>query len=198
MIEAVFSKRLGPFRLSASMTDSGFILLTGRNGAGKSTYLLTLAGQYLPDSGRIELNGREVSRLPLESRRVAFVNQSTFFGHLSVREHIMWGARGSRIDERFNSVKKSLDIGFVGKVGSLSLGQRIRVAIATAIMSSPELLLIDEAISNLSERAEVLKELSSLSSSLGFDIVHASQDENDGNVFDHRYHLDEGTMTKLS
>lgn len=198
MIEAIFSKRLGSFNLTASMSDSGFILLSGRNGAGKSTFLLTLAGQYVPDTGDIRVNGREVSRVPLESRRIAFVNQSTYFGHLTVKEHIMWGARGPEADERFNRVIKSLAIVFDGKVGSLSLGQRIRVALATAIMSSPELLLIDEAISNLSERDEVLKELHSLSSGLGFDIVHASQDEEGGEAVDHRYHLVEGVMTKLS
>lgn len=198
MIEAIFSKSLNSFKLIASMSDSGFILLTGRNGAGKSTYLLTLAGQYLPDTGGIKVNGREVSRLPLESRRIAFVNQSTYFSHLSVKEHIMWGARGPNMEERFRGVVKGLDIDFAGKVGSLSLGQRIRVALATAIMSAPEVLLIDEAISNLSERGEVLRELGSLSSSLGFDVVHASQDDDNADTVDHRYHLVDGVMTKLS
>ena len=198
MLEAVFSKSLGPFKLTASMRDGGFILLTGRNGAGKSTFLLTLAGQYLPDFGGKKGNGRAVSRVPLENRRIAFVNQSTYFGHLSVKEHIMWGARGEKVDERFGSVMKGLDIDFDGKVGSLSLGQRIRVALATAIMSSPELLLIDEAISNLSERTEVLKELGSLSAGLGFDVVHASQEDDNRGLVDHRYHLADGVMSKLS
>lgn len=196
MIEAIFSKKLGSFNLNASMKDGGLIFLTGRNGAGKSTYLLTLAGQYLPDTGTVKVNGRDVTNVPLESRRIAFVNQSTFFGHLFVGDHIMWGARGRNIADRYKSVVKGLGISYNGKVGALSLGQRIRVALATAIMSSPELLLIDEAISNLSEKTEVLSELKLLCTSLGFDVIHATQDDGDGDVADHAYHLADGIMTR--
>ncbi len=197
MIEAKFIKKLGSFSLDADMNDSGFILLTGRNGAGKSTYLLCLTGQQPFDSGHLLINGKEVTGKPVRERRIAFVNQSTYFPHLDVDSHIMWAVHGSRDEISSRNVREKLAIDYSGKVGQLSLGQRIRVAIATAILASPEVLLIDEAVSNLSEKKEILLELKSISSERHFDIVYVSQDVDESSVANHHYVLEGGKMNKV-
>ena len=197
MIEAHFSLHKGDFSLEAEMSDSGMILLTGKNGAGKSTFLLCLLGQRSPDSGRMALNGRELADLPTEKRRVAFVNQSTFGPHWDVEKHLIWGAGRIPPDTAsISDARKGLGIDYGGKVGRLSLGQKIRVAIATAVLSSPEALLIDEALSNLSERLAVLSWLREWSVYSKTDIVYVSQDQSESNFADHHYVIEEGRMSR--
>lgn len=198
MIEAEFTKKLDAFSLTARMSDSGFILLTGRNGAGKSTFIYSLLGLYAVDSGGIKLNGKEIAGLPIDRRRIGFVNQSTFFPHLDVDRHILWGLRHRQpVRLSLNEIKERLGITFSGRVGKLSLGQRIRVALATSIIASPEALLIDEAISNLSERFEVLGELRSLAEEGGMDIVYVSQDPSEARAASHHYVVEGGIMSRL-
>lgn len=199
MIDAHFEKRIGSFKLEASIRDSGLLLLTGRNGAGKSTCLLCLLGRYDIDAGYVRLNGRDLAGIPVGERRIAFVNQSTYFGHLDVDRHLLWGERrgtaaSAAVDMR--RLKEVLGIDYGGKVGKLSLGQRIRVAIGTAIISSPEALLLDEAVSNLSEPSEFLGKLKSIASEMGIDVLYVSQDPGEGKVADHHYILRDGKMSR--
>lgn len=198
MIQAHFTKHLGVFNLQASMEDSGFILLSGRNGAGKSTFLLCLLGKHSVDSGAVHVNGRDVTCLPVEQRRIAFVNASTCFPHMDVAKHLAWGAREVKPDKStIGEIRRRLGITFEGKVGKLSLGQRIRVSLATAILSNPEVLLIDEAISNLSGKDQILSELVLISKETHFDTVYVTQDTSEKSGIEHNYVLEEGRMTKI-
>ncbi len=198
MIQARFSKRLGAFNLQAIMEDSGFILLSGRNGAGKSTFLLCLLGKHSVDSGSIFVNGRDVTVLPVEKRHIAFVNASTCFPHMDVVKHLSWGAKDVKPDKsRVDDIRSRLGITFEGKVGRLSLGQRIRVSLATAILSNPEVLLIDEAMSNLSEKDRIISEIVFISKEMHFDTVYVLQDSSEKSGIEHNYLLEEGRMTKI-
>ena len=198
MIQARFSKRLGAFNLQAVMEDSGFILLSGRNGAGKSTFLLCLLGKHPIDSGSIFVNGRDVTVLPVEKRHMAFVNASTCFPHMDVVKHLSWGAKDVKPGKSvMDDIRSRLGITFEGRVGRLSLGQRIRVSLATAILSNPEVLLIDEAMSNLSEKDRIISEMVSISKESHFDTVYVSQDPSEKSGIEHNYLLEEGRMTKI-
>lgn len=196
-IDAHFTKKLGAFRLSADMKDGGLILLTGRNGAGKSTFLLCLLGYHALDSGSIVLNGRDVTEVPVERRHIAFVSQSTYFGHMDVEKHLSWGMTDDgRASHEIGAVREKLGIDYEGRVRELSLGQRIRVAIATAVLASPEALLLDEAISNLSGQFAVLGELKILAAERKFDLVCVSQGPEWTKVADHHYAIEQGSMSR--
>src|SRR5437870_10009237 len=92
MIEANVEKTLGTFVLNAELNDGGFIRLTGRNGSGKSTLLNIIAATLAPDRGKIVVNSRDVTNLPIEKRRVVLVTPDSWIPHLEVARHIVWGA----------------------------------------------------------------------------------------------------------
>ena len=199
MIEADLRTRLGPFRLNARLGDSGFICLVGRNGSGKSVLMKTIAGFRAPDEGYIRVNGREVTRLPVESRGVVMVTPGSSIPHLQVDAHLMWGSKLNKVvhtSERIARVKAELGIDFTGRVSKLSLGMNERVALATALLSSPKVILVDEAFSNLHDRREFISSYRELTSRAGIDVVFSTQDEADGELAQHLYKLEDGRATK--
>ncbi|MGC9209828.1 MAG: ABC transporter ATP-binding protein [Acidilobus sp.] len=146
---------LGP--LDMTVKDGELALVFGPNGAGKSTLLKTIAGLYVPASGSIVLDGRDITRAPIESRSVGYVPQSyALFEHMSVRANIEFGLRIRRVpaQEREKIVlelARKLDIIDLldRKPRELSGGQMQRVAIARALAVRPRALLLDEPLSNL-------------------------------------------------
>ena len=199
MIEVQARKRLGEFSLAAEMNDSGFICLAGRNGSGKTSLLKAIAGLLQLDEGIIKINGLEVTRLPVEKRSVIMVRPSSFFPHLDVDSHITWGARLKRMklgEGTVSKVKTELGIDFDGSVRDLSLGMRERVALATALLASPKVILVDEAFSNLHGRDEFMTSYGKLSREAGIDVVFSSQEEEDGQLSDHLYTISNGITAK--
>ena len=90
-------------------------------------------------------------------------------------------------EERLQAVKEALGIDFQGKVGKLSLGMRERVSLATALLSAPAAILVDEAFSNLHEREEFIAAYRKLTTDAGIDVVFSTQDESDGRLAEHLY-----------
>ncbi len=192
-------KRLGQFSLEAEVCDGGLICLAGRNGSGKTTFLRVLAGLARADAGRVAVNGREVTGLPVEERGLVFVTPGSAIASMEVDSHLRWGAglRKAKIpEERLAAVKEELGIDFRGRVGSLSLGMRGRVALATALLASPSGVLVDEAFSNLHAREEFISSYRRLAAEAGIDVVFSSQDEADGRLAEHLYAMDEGRATR--
>ena len=198
MIEVQARKRLGEFSLAAEMNDSGFICLAGRNGSGKTSLLKAIAGLLQLDEGIIKINGLEVTRLPVEKRSVIMVRPSSFFPHLDVDSHITWGRlKRMKLGEgKVSKVKTELGIDFDGSVRDLSLGMRERVALATALLASPSVILVDEAFSNLHGRDEFMTSYGKLSREAGIDVVFSSQEEEDGQLSDHLYTISNGITAK--
>ena len=177
-LEARFTvRRSGDFTLDLrlSIPAGRTTALLGPNGAGKSTAVGAVAGLLPVDSGRIELAGRvlddpdEDVLLPPEARRVGVVFQDhLLFPHMSVLENVAFGlrSRGSPRDEA-----RSRALAWIGRVGlegmadrrprELSGGEARRVALARALATEPELLLLDEPLSALdvSGRAELRRVL---------------------------------------
>ena len=154
------SKRWGQFahRQVNLTVDSGeFFVLLGPSGAGKSLLLELIAGLARPDSGRIHINGVDVTALPPEKRNVGLVwQQQMLFPHMTAGENIAYGpkARGVGSDERRERVSRLAQILRVREildrpVSQLSVGQRQRVALARAVAGEPDVLLLDEPFSSL-------------------------------------------------
>ena len=151
---------LSDFTLDVTVTLSrGTTALYGPSGAGKTTLLELIAGIRNPQSGSIELDGRAISNLPSRLRRVGYVPQDdALFPHLSVRQNVFYGGNAKSDD-----VVDVLEIGSLMHRGvqKLSGGERKRVALARALLTRPDVLLLDEPLAgvDLALRDRVLEYL---------------------------------------
>jgi ATP-binding cassette subfamily B protein/subfamily B ATP-binding cassette protein MsbA len=155
---------------SLSVPGGSVVALVGPSGAGKTTLTDLVARFYDPTSGAILLNGIDLRRLRLRSYRslLAVVQQDTFLFDGTVRENIAYGRRGvtqEQIDDaarRANALEfiRQLPEGFDTLIGErgfkLSGGQKQRISIARAILADPQILILDEATSNLDTESEQL------------------------------------------
>jgi molybdate/tungstate transport system ATP-binding protein len=199
MIEAAVRKQLNQFSLDATMSEDGFTCLAGKNGSGKTTFLKIIAGLTKPDGGYVKIDGRDVTGMPLEKRRVVMVTPASSIPTLQVDGHLRWGAKLKGVgigEEKLKSVKEQLGIDFHGQVGKLSLGMRERVSLATALLSSPSVILVDEAFANLHEREEFISSYRKLAADAGIDVVFSTQDDSDGRLAEHLYTMEEGRTTR--
>jgi molybdate/tungstate transport system ATP-binding protein len=198
MIETRVRVQLGEFRLYAELQGGGMICLAGKNGTGKTTLLRTIAG-FLPIAeGFVRVGGADVTKKSAEDRDVVLVTPSTCIPHLGVDSHIMWGARlkGLRPQKEYVvKVKSELGIDYGGTVGTLSRGTRQRVALATALLSSPRAILVDEAFLGLNDREAFVSTYGKLARQAGVDVIFSSQDEADGKLADYLYVLNNGMAT---
>jgi len=153
-------RRLRDFTLSIDLAvrPGEILLLTGRNGSGKSTALHLIAGLMKPESGYVRCQGTVLfdresgTDIPTEERRIGYIFQNAVvFPHLTVYDNIAYGCRARGIDPAATAriVKKLLNRLAIGhlseiKAGQLSGGQRQMVVLARALAIEPILLLLDE------------------------------------------------------
>ena len=164
-----------------------FFTLLGPSGSGKTTTLRLIAGFERPDSGRIELAGRDVASMPPFDRPVNTVFQDyALFPHMTVRDNVEYGLRVKRVpkSERRRRGEGALEMvrlrGFEDrKPGQLSGGQRQRVALARAIVNHPQALLLDEPLGalDLKLRQELQIELKELQQELGMTFMYVTHDQ---------------------
>ncbi len=173
--------------VSFVVPEGHLVALLGPSGCGKSTTLRLIAGLEEPTSGRIEIAGRDVTRLPPSERRISMVFQSyALFPHLTVAENIVFGlrVRGVGRTERDERLRKVADIVELApylerKPAQLSGGQRQRVALARAIIAERPVCLMDEPLSNLDAqlRHEMRVEIRALQQRLGMTMVYVTHDQ---------------------
>src|SRR6202035_2468457 len=144
--------------------------LVGPSGAGKSTIIGLIAAFYTPTSGRVLVDGIDLSTVRLSSYRtqLGVVLQETFLFDGSIRENVSFSrpdaseeemkaaCRIARVDEFAESFPQGYDTVVGERSGSLSGGQRRRISIARAILADPRILILDEATSSLDSESEAL------------------------------------------
>ncbi|ADG13748.1 ABC transporter related protein [Methanocaldococcus infernus ME] len=163
------------------------ISLLGPSGCGKTTLLRIIAGFETLNNGRIILNEDDITNLPPHKRNVGMVFQNyALFPHLNVFENIAYGlkVRGLKPNEIKEKVKNVLSLvnleGFENyMIYELSGGMQQRVAVARALVIEPEVLLLDEPLSNLDAklRVKMRKELKKLQRTLGITTIYVTHDQ---------------------
>jgi len=172
----------------------------GKNGSGKTTLINTLAGFYEVDSGRIVVNGVDVTGLEAYRRGIVVVNHNSHLPNMEVDDHLVYGLKlkGLSTDrKRLELVKSSLGINYNGKVGKLSLGMKLRVALATALLSTPKAILVDEVFSSLHDSVKALEAYKRLSGEWGIDVLYTTQSADEGKVADKLYLIESGRTSLL-
>src|SRR5215469_4839912 len=143
--------------MNLTIEDGEFVALLGPSGCGKSTSLFMLAGIYLPNGGELLFDGRMVNEVEARDRNVGVVFQSyALYPHMTVRDNILFPLRFKRVPREAALRRASAAASLVHvedlldrRPGELSGGQQQRVALARALVKEPQLLLLDEPLSNL-------------------------------------------------
>jgi iron(III) transport system ATP-binding protein len=158
---AAITKRLGNMTvvddLDLDIKPGELFFLLGPSGCGKTTILRMIAGFYQPDTGQILFDGRDVSRVPPHKRHTGMVFQNyALWPHMSVWQNVAYGLRMHRVAaaEQRRRVQRALDLvqmtAFAERMpNQLSGGQQQRVALARALVLEPDVILLDEPLSNL-------------------------------------------------
>jgi len=164
-----------------------FFTLLGPSGSGKTTLLRLIAGFERPDSGRIELGGRDITDVPPYARDVNTVFQDyALFPHMSLLQNIEYGMRVRRVgrSERRERALRALEMVRLTGLGErkpaqLSGGQRQRVALARAIVNEPQVLLLDEPLGalDLKLRQEMQLELQHVQREVGITFIYVTHDQ---------------------
>lgn len=164
-----------------------FFTLLGPSGCGKTTLLRTIAGFENPDSGSISFGGQNIIHLPAWERNIGFVFQNyALWPNMTILQNIAYGLKLREIpaQEIKKQVKEVLDIvslpGIENKFPEqLSGGQQQRVAIARAIVIDPQMLLLDEPLSNLDAklRVSLRKQIREIQKRLGFTVIYVTHDQ---------------------
>jgi molybdate/tungstate transport system ATP-binding protein len=201
VLDVRVSRVIGAFHLEAEIHDSGFICVSGLNGSGKTTLLNLIAGNMAPDTGYVRINSEDVTRLPVERRGVVLVTPESMIPHLDVDKHLAWGAKAKKSltsADRTTRVREELGISYGGRVDKLSLGMRERVSLATALLSRPKVILVDEAFANIDHKEDFIQAFSGLCRETETDLVCTTQSEADAKLSDHHYTMVAGETTRKS
>lgn len=143
--------------VALSIESGDVIALVGGSGTGKSTLLRVIAGLLVPDTGRVVLDGRDLTDVPTHRRGIGMVFQDNqLFPHLTVAENVAFGikmAGGDRAAQRSQATQSLRDVGLAGfeerLVTELSGGEAKRVALARTLATEPQVVLLDEPLTGL-------------------------------------------------
>jgi len=174
-------------RADLSVRDGELFTLLGPSGCGKTSLLRLLAGFYQPDEGEIRFGERVVSGLPPYERNIGMVFQNyALWPHMTVAGNVAYGLKlrklgGAEIATRLAEGLRKVNLtGYESRYpGQLSGGQQQRVALARALVLNPDILLLDEPLSNLDAkiRLQVRAEIRKLQQELGITTIYVTHDQ---------------------
>jgi iron(III) transport system ATP-binding protein len=181
--------------------------ILGPSGCGKTTTLRMIAGLERPTSGRVWIQGRDVTDLGPSERHLSMMFQSyALFPHLDVLGNVMYGLRMSGVPTPQASTRAAEALRQVGLLGldarfpsELSGGQQQRVALARALVLEPAVLLFDEPLSNLDARLrrEMREEIRALQQRLGLTVAYVTHDQGEAMaVSDHIIVMRDGVIAQ--
>ncbi len=185
------AKRFGTYQalhnIDLTISDQEFMVLLGASGCGKSTLLRIIAGLETPSEGEVWIGGRRIDHLPPKDRGIAMVFQNyAVFPHLTVFENIGFGLRMQKMpnDEVTRRVERTAELMHIEQLtgrysGELSGGQRQRVAVARALAMEPDVILMDEPLSNLDAllRLEMRAELKGVLAESNTTAIYVTHDQ---------------------
>lgn len=173
--------------ITTTINDGELVSLLGPSGCGKSTTLMLLSGLYKPTSGQIFFGDKDVTKWDAEKRGIGMVFQNyALYPHLSVLKNIMFPLKMQKVPkneakERAKEMAELVQIGHLldRKPGQLSGGQQQRVAIARALVKRPNVLLLDEPLSNLDARLrlEMREEIRRIQQEVGITAIFVTHDQ---------------------
>ena len=186
------SKRYGDVvaidHVDLEVAPGEFFTMLGPSGSGKTTTLRMIAGFDVPDTGRVEIAGQDVTDLPAYDREVNTVFQDyALFPHMTVAENVEYGLRVAGRRRRASAAAapptrsrwSASATTATRKPAELSGGQRQRVALARAIVNQPRVLLLDEPLGalDLKLREQMQVELKSIQSDVGITFIYVTHDQ---------------------
>lgn len=185
------AKKFGSYQalhsIDLTISNEEFMVLLGASGCGKTTLLRIIAGLETPTEGEVWIGGRRVDHLPPRERGIAMVFQNyAVFPHLTVFENIAFGLRMSKVpnDQVTERVERTAELMHIEQLlkrysGELSGGQRQRVAVARALAMEPDVILMDEPLSNLDAllRLEMRAELKGVLANSKTTTIYVTHDQ---------------------
>jgi iron(III) transport system ATP-binding protein len=175
--------------LSLTIEPGEFVTLLGPSGCGKTTALRMVAGFETPTSGKVLLDGEDMSSLTPDRRPMGMVFQSyALFPHMSVFDNVAYGLKvkkmsNTAIKKEVGEILDSMNLAHLAKRAphQLSGGQQQRVALARAMVVRPKVLLFDEPLSNLDAklRAQMRIEIRSIQRQLGITSIFVTHDQDE-------------------
>jgi len=191
--------------MNLTIEDGSFTVMIGPSGCGKTTLLRIIAGIGPQTSGKVYLDGKDISKTPPAQRDVAMVFQNyAIYPTMTVRENIEFGLKNNKVpkEERQKLIEEYAEV--VGlteyldrKPGTLSGGQRQRVALARAMVKKPKVFLMDEPLSNLDAklRVQMRTELIELHRKLKTTFVYVTHDQTEAmSMASHIILMDKGVI----
>ncbi|MGL5675067.1 MAG: ABC transporter ATP-binding protein [Cellulosilyticaceae bacterium] len=185
------------------------ISLLGPSGCGKSTTLFTISGIHKPTGGKVFFGERDVTGLEPEKLGIGLVFQNyALYPHMTVRDNLMFPLKNLKWDKA-EAEKRVVEVAKIVKIdglldrkpGQLSGGQQQRVAIARALAKKPEILLLDEPLSNLDTklRVETRQEIRRIQQETGVTAVFVTHDQEEAmSISDQIILMKDGTIQQIS
>jgi iron(III) transport system ATP-binding protein len=182
-----FDNVLAVDRVSLEVQRGEFFFLLGPSGCGKTTLLRLLAGFYHPESGRILFDDRDMTEVPPNERNTGMVFQNyALWPHMTVRQNVEYGLNMRKIPANDRTVRTNLALEMVQmesyaqrSPNQLSGGQQQRVALARALVVEPDVVLLDEPLSNLDARLrlEMREQIQGLHQNIGITMIYVTHDQ---------------------
>ena len=174
--------------INVHVKEGEFFTFLGPSGCGKTTTLRTITGFIEPASGSVYMQGKDITRVPIEERNIGIVFQSyALFPTMTVWDNIAFGLKikklnKAEIKERVNAIARKVDLSgeqLAKAVSQLSGGQQQRVAIARALVTEPAIICMDEPLSNLDAklRVQLRNELKQMQKEFGITTIYVTHDQ---------------------
>ena len=174
--------------INVEVREGEFFTFLGPSGCGKTTTLRTITGFIEPVQGTVNVDGKDITHVPIENRNIGIVFQSyALFPTMTVYDNIAFGLKVKKlkkqeIDQKVREIARKVDLSdeqLKKAVSQLSGGQQHRVAIARALVTGPSIICMDEPLSNLDAklRVQLRNELKKMQRDFGITTIYVTHDQ---------------------
>ncbi len=212
-LRKTFGEVIATDEVNITIEEGELATLLGPSGCGKTTLLRLIAGFYVPDRGRIFFDNRDITNVPAHKRNTGMCFQNyALWPHMTVFDNVAYGLKLKRInnmrytkaavERRVNNTLSLVRMGDLGHrhIHQLSGGQQQRVALARALVIEPDVLLLDEPLSNLDAklRIEMREEIIRIHNEMSITTVYVTHDQHEAlSISDRVAVMDEGYVQQF-